>query len=125
MAIFCRYSVAFCTGLCCVLAGTCTRAAQTRSGEWPVYAGDNASTKYSPLDQINKRNVDQLEIAWIWKSVEYELAEEKRILRPTSIFESTPLMIDGVLYLSTPLYQAAAVDARTGQTLWVYDPKAY
>ena len=34
-------------------------------------------------------------------------------------------MIDGILYLSTPLYQAAAVDARTGQTLWVYDPKAY
>ena len=34
-------------------------------------------------------------------------------------------MVDGVLFLSTPLYQAAAIDARTGETLWVYDPKAY
>ena len=38
---------------------------------------------------------------------------------------ATPLMVDGVLYLSTPLYQAAAVDARTGETLWVHDPRAY
>ena len=43
----------------------------------------------------------------------------------TSLLIATPLMVDGVLYVSTPLYQAAAVDARTGQTLWVYDPKAY
>ena len=38
---------------------------------------------------------------------------------------ATPLMVDGVLYLSTPLYQAAAVDARSGETLWVHDPRAY
>ena len=38
---------------------------------------------------------------------------------------ATPLMVDGVLYLSTPLYQAAAIDARTGETLWVHDPRAY
>tara|TARA_B100001123_G_scaffold163674_1_gene188570 strand:- start:6625 stop:8673 length:2049 start_codon:yes stop_codon:yes gene_type:complete len=38
---------------------------------------------------------------------------------------ATPLMVDGVLYLSTPLYQAAAIDARTGKTLWVHDPRAY
>ena len=43
----------------------------------------------------------------------------------TSLLIATPLMVDGVLYLSTPLYQAAAVDARTGQTLWSFDPKAY
>ncbi len=38
---------------------------------------------------------------------------------------ATPLMVNGVLYLSTPLYQAAAIDARTGQTLWVHDPRGY
>ena len=43
----------------------------------------------------------------------------------TSLLIATPLMVDGVLYLSTPLYQAAAIDAGTGETLWVYDPKAY
>ena len=43
----------------------------------------------------------------------------------TSLLIATPLMVDGVLFWSTPLYQAAAVDARTGETLWVYDPKAY
>ncbi len=43
----------------------------------------------------------------------------------SNFFEAVPLMVDGVLYLSTPLYQAAAIDARTGETLWVYNPRAY
>ena len=42
-----------------------------------------------------------------------------------TFFQATPLMVDGVLYLSTPLYQAAAVDARTGETRWVYNPRVY
>ena len=124
------------------------------NGEWRSYGGDVGSTKYSPLDQITKDNFEDLEIAWRWRSVDTHLANregggswlglaqqvfealaqedperwETDLYSPrpgTSLLIATPLMIDGILYLSTPLYQAAAVDARTGQTLWVYDPKAY
>ena len=124
------------------------------NGEWRSYGGDVGSTKYSPLDQITADNFEELEIAWRWKSVDTHLAKsegggswlgpatevfealveeepdrwETDLYSPrpgTSLLIATALMVDGVLYLSTPLYQAAAIDARTGETLWVYDPKAY
>ena len=52
--------------------------------------------------------------------------QTQTVSRPTiSALVATPLMVDGVLYLSTPLYRAAAIDARSGETLWVHDPRAY
>ena len=100
-------------------------------GEWRSYAGDNGSTKYSPLDQIDASNFSDLRIAWRWRSVDgnvdLEALRESEDDRPISIrgLQATPLMIDGVLYLTTALYQAAAVDAGTGETVWVHDPQAY
>ena len=100
-------------------------------GEWRSYAGDNGSTKYSPLDQIDAGNFNDLRIAWRWQSVDgnvdLESLPRRTDDRPISIrgLQATPLMIDGVLYLSTALYQAAAVDAGTGETIWVHDPQAY
>ncbi len=100
-------------------------------GEWRSYAGDNGSTKYSPLDQIDAGNFDDLRIAWRWRSVDgnvdLKALRQSEDDRPLSIrgLQATPLMIDGVLYLTTALYQAAAVDAGTGETVWVHDPQAY
>ena len=100
-------------------------------GEWRSYAGDNGSTKYSPLDQIDASNFEDLRIAWRWQSVDgnvdLESLPRRADDRPISIrgLQATPLMIDGVLYLTTALYQAAAVDAGTGETLWVHDPGVY
>ena len=100
-------------------------------GEWRSYAGDNGSTKYSPLDQIDASNFEDLRIAWRWQSadgnVDLESLPRREDDRPISIrgLQATPLMIDGVLYLTTALYQAAAVDAGTGETLWVHDPEVY
>ena len=98
-------------------------------GEWRSYAGDAGSTKYSPLDQIDAGNFDDLRIAWRWASVDADvdlepLASDDERLSILGL-QATPLMIDGVLYLSTALYQAAAVDAGTGETLWAHDPQAY
>ena len=99
------------------------------NGEWRSYGGDLGSTKYSPLDQIDRTNFGDLEIAWRWQSVDGTLdLEALRQTRPEigiRSLKATPLMIGGVLYISTPLHQAAAIDARTGETLWVYDPKSY
>lgn len=97
--------------------------AELATGEWPQYAGDKASTKYSPLDQINADNFSNLKVAWTWRSVEEEL--DKKYNLKTWAWEATPLMIDGVLYLTTSLSQAVALDAATGKTLWVYDPQTW
>ena len=118
-------------------------------GEWRSYAGDTWGTKYSPLDQITADNFDSLEVAWRWRTADthlvrtdehgsslvpadavFDLLEEREpdlwVTRPRiTRFNATPLMVGGALYVSTPLYQAAAIDARTGETLWVYDPRTY
>lgn len=90
--------------------------------DWRVYGGDHANTKYAPLAQIHRDNFAALEIAWRWRSADREALEGDPDIR-TWRYESTPLMVNGVLYASTSLSQVAAIDARSGTTLWVYDPK--
>ena len=90
--------------------------------EWPFYGGDQAGTKYSPLDQINRDNVRNLQVAWTWKTGEGPREEFKTF---PGMFETTPLMIGGALYLSTPYNRVVALDADSGRERWSYDPKAY
>lgn len=90
------------------------------SMEWRQYAGDKACTKYSSLDQITAGNFSNLKVAWTWRSLEEDLAKTHNL--KTWAWEATPLMIHGVLYLTTSLSQAVAIDAGTGKTLWVYNP---
>jgi quinoprotein glucose dehydrogenase len=99
------------------------------NGEWRTYAGDLGGTKYSPLDQIDGTNFSTLEIAWRWTSADGELdLDALRELHPEigiRNFKTTPLMVDGVVYVSTPLALSAALDAGTGEVRWQYDPEAY
>ena len=124
----------------------------TENGEWRSYAGNIAGQKYSPLDQIDADNFSQLTLAWEWESVDrtlsrttpdgaewradlYTIVESLIADTPDlyrdgqspnpSRFQATPLMIGGVLYFNTPLSQGVAVDAETGDTLWVFNPKSY
>ncbi len=92
------------------------------SQEWPFYGGDPGETHYSRLALINRENVHRLKLAWEWKTGEAPLAEFKTT---PGMFEATPLMIGGVLYLSTPYNRVVALDAATGREIWSYDPKAY
>jgi quinoprotein glucose dehydrogenase len=92
------------------LAGT----AQTLQGEWHTYGGDLASTRYSPLDQINASNFKDLEIAFRFRT-------ESLGPRPEFNFQTTPLMVGGVLYLTAGSRRAAvALDAETGEMLWMH-----
>jgi hypothetical protein len=75
---------------------------------------DKASSKYSPLAQIGKDNFSRLRLAWTWRSAEEEVVKANSHLRSWA-WEATPLMVDGVLYVSTSLSQAAAIDAATGK----------
>jgi glucose dehydrogenase len=94
-------------------------------GEWPAYAGTYAAARYSPLAQIDRDNAKNLHIAWRWKSPDMTVWERRPDSGQSVMNESTPLMVGGVLYTSTSLSQVAAIDAATGETKWVYDPKIY
>ena len=111
-----------------LILGSETIAATGKNGssksEWRFYGGDQGSTKYSPLDQINRDNARNLKVAWNWDSPDLKVLEQNPKLY-TLGHEATPLMIGGVLYISTSLSQVAAIDAATGKTVWVYDPKSY
>jgi quinoprotein glucose dehydrogenase len=138
---FCVFLRAFCGGLTslkelklrrlinCLLAtviiSTQIFAQQgAKKGEWRFYGGDNGGTKYSSLDLINRENAGKLKIAWTWESPDLALQKENRMLTSFA-YETTPLMVGGVLYASTSLSQLAAVNAVTGQTIWVFNPESY
>jgi quinoprotein glucose dehydrogenase len=94
-------------------------------GEWPVYGGTYAATRYSPLTQIDRSNAKNLHIVWRWKSPDQAIKSANPAVGPSYENESTPIMVGGTLYTSTSLSQVAAIDAATGETRWVFDPKIY
>ena len=92
-------------------------------GEWRYYSGDNGSTKYSLLDQINKSNVGALRMAWRRPQVDATLLTGAPV-RLLNNFRSTPIMVDGLLYASNGVGLAEAFDPETGKTVWVQNPGA-
>ena len=94
------------------------------NSEWRNYAGDKGSSKYSPLDRVNRTNFSNLEVIWKWRSAEEDITSKQPLIK-TWPWEWTPLMVEGVLYVRTSLSQAAALDAATGHRLWVYDPETW
>ena len=111
------------------LAGTAFRgeppgSTGPASTEWPVYGHDNAGTKYSPIDQINRGNVQRLEIAWRWASIDND-ARMRGGADSWTMFEATPLMIRNTLFLTTAFTRAVALDAGTGQPAWIHDPGSH
>ncbi len=88
-----------------------------RNGEWPTYGGDLGHTRYSPLDQINAANFSKLEIAWRFKT-------DNLGPRPEYQFESTPLMVKGVLYSTAGSRRSVvALDAATGEMIWMHSER--
>ena len=116
---------ALAVGVVAVLAtGPAEGQIRVPDGEWHHFGRDGANTKYSPLDQITAENFTDLEIAWRWTSLSRAVVEENERIRP-SAFKSSPLMADGLVFVSTALGQAAALDAGTGEPVWTYDPRIY
>jgi quinoprotein glucose dehydrogenase len=94
------------------------------AGEWRSYAADKASSKYLALDEISARNFTNLQVVWTFRSPDEAIQKQTPRVNP-SVWEATPLMVGGVLYVSTSLSQVAAIEAATGRTLWVYDPESW
>ena len=97
--------------------------------DWPSYGGDNGSSKYSPLDQISAENVDQLEIVWEWLSLDNatvasNLADGNNRAVPAG-YKATPLVVDGIMYVSTSFGRVVALDAANGELRWSFDTRAW
>ena len=88
--------------------------------DWANYGNDPGHSKYAPLDQINRDTIENLELAWIWDSVDNQAVLERPQFVPAG-FKATPITRDGVLYVSTPLGHIAALDAKTGEEKWVFN----
>ena len=85
-----------------------------KNGEWATYGADLGNTHYSPLEQINAGNFNKLQVAWRLKTDNFGP-------RPETNFQSTPLMVKGVLYTTAGTRRAAvAVNAATGEVLWMH-----
>jgi quinoprotein glucose dehydrogenase len=91
-----------------VLGGT-GAAAPPRQADWPVYGGDPGGQRLTPLTQIDRRNVGQLAEVWRFETGAGQL-------------QTSPLVIDGVLYGATPEQSVFALDAATGRELWRFTP---
>jgi quinoprotein glucose dehydrogenase len=86
---------------------------KNRSSDWSTYRGDDGRNAWSPLDQINLKNVSKLEVAWTYRTGDNS---------GKSSIECNPLIIDGTLYGVSPKLKTFALDAKTGKQKWLYNP---
>ncbi|HXY31169.1 MAG TPA: pyrroloquinoline quinone-dependent dehydrogenase [Gemmatimonadaceae bacterium] len=100
--------------------GLAAQSATPRTADWPTYGGDPGGSRYSPLKQIDTNNVARLEIAWVYHTGDVSDGTEGR--RKTE-FETTPIVVDGTMYLSTAFNRVIALDPETGKEKWSFDPK--
>ncbi len=88
---------------------------QAASGDWEKYGADHSSTQYSPLKQIHKGNVNRLQLAWEYRS-------EPMGKNSRSQIQCNPLIINGVLYGSSPNLKIFTLNAATGEEIWQFNP---
>ena len=93
------------------LAPAAAPAPTSAPGEWTAHGLDMAETRFSPLEQVDTDNVDRLEVAWSWE-----------IPKTGARLEATPIISDGVMYATGALSFVYALDARTGEEKWRWDP---
>ena len=109
----------------CVFLSVAVKGIAQSSNDWPMYGHDGGSSRYSPLTDVNTQNVANLKRAWTFHMAPASpasptpatgLAARLRQRRT----ETTPLMVDGVLFLPTPYNQVIALDASSGKEIWEY-----
>jgi quinoprotein glucose dehydrogenase len=89
------------------------------ASDWPSYGRDPGGARHSPLTQIDRSNVKRLVVAWTYNTGEAGVVVKRG--RPPAL-EATPLVVDGAMFISTPLGRAIALDPATGRERWRYDP---
>src|SRR5471030_2147756 len=93
---------------------SCKKHSTSNSG-WRTYAGSKEGTRYSSNDQITLKNVSQLKVAWTYSSNDKDSANRSQN-------QCNPIMVDGILYATSPKMKLFALDAATGEQKWLFDP---
>jgi quinoprotein glucose dehydrogenase len=89
---------------------------QVTSTDWSIYGGDKEASRYSSLTQIHKENVKNLKIAWVYRTGDADTVNNR------SQIQCQPIVVNGVLYASSPQKKFFALDGATGKSLWIFDP---
>jgi quinoprotein glucose dehydrogenase len=89
--------------------------------DWPVAAGDDGATRYSPLSEIDRSNVARLEVAWSYRHGDVRSGWPDPF--KGTAFEASPIVVDGRLIFPTPFDRVIALDPETGRELWTFDPQ--
>ena len=82
---------------------------------WSVYRGDQGNTAYSALDEINTKNVSELDVAWTYHTGDADSGNRSAI-------QNNPLIANGTMYVSSPKLKLIALDPATGKERWKFDP---
>src|SRR6185436_13986944 len=105
-----RWIVVLCAAVTLIAAGGGLAQAPNGAGEWRYYNADAGSSKYSPLDAIDKNNVDRLGVAWRHAALDPELRQSVRGLTASNYYRVTPLMAGGRLYVQNAVGLVEALD---------------
>lgn len=114
LSIAVRGGMKHCSILCILYLWVIPCSAENRFTTWETYGGDNHHTKYSSLDQVNLSNVNRLQVAWQYSTGD---AEEQG-----SQIQCNPIVVDGLLYGTSPKLKVFALNAATGELIWRFDP---
>ncbi len=95
-------------------------ATTTPADSWRAYGGDAGGHRYSPVDQINRENVGQLQQAWHFQTGDLEKRPESALYRSSG--ETTPILVAGSLVFCSAFNEVIALDPGTGETKWRFDP---
>ena len=111
--------------------------------DWPYYGADQGGKRYTPADQINRDNFDQLRVVWRYRPRDQQIYETARANRSRDRDRGrgrgdrrrggprfgnnrgTPLAVNGVLYYGSPYNVLSAVDGQSGEELWAFDPESW
>src|SRR5580658_4832278 len=104
---------------CAALASSVALGQVSRNGDWPNYGNDPGGMRFSRLTQINRDNVSKLKLTWGFHAADMSYGSDGR---KRSGFETTPIFVDGTLFITTAFNRIIAVDPVEGKRLWAYDP---
>src|SRR5262245_17462328 len=97
--------------------------ADSRVADWPFTEGAPGGGRYSPLAEITPENVGKLRVVWTYRHGDFWRGAFPLPVNRGSSFESTPVVVDGRLFFTTPRNRVVALDPETGRELWTLDPK--
>jgi len=106
-------------GIVCTASALLLLGQAKQEAGWPAYGADEAGTRYSPANQIDRGNVGKLKVAWTYRTGAAAIATR---LAKKAAFEATPILVEGKLFLATPYDRVIALDPGSGERIWDYDP---